>query len=108
MSQGLDLRDIEIVVQWRYTQSLCTLWQCLGRAVWNPGMEATGIYMVELQYMDQHHKQADKRASERTGPAKQKQAQGAVDPDGLSCKRVHSQDEVAGHGGWKKSRSCVV
>ncbi|KAH9068264.1 hypothetical protein EDB83DRAFT_2199774, partial [Lactarius deliciosus] len=50
---GLDLRDIEIVVQWRYTQSLCMLWQRLGWAARDPSKEATGIYMIEPQYTDQ-------------------------------------------------------
>jgi superfamily II DNA/RNA helicase len=44
--QGLDLRDIELVVQWRYMSSLCTLWQRLGQAAWDPSIEVTGIYMV--------------------------------------------------------------
>ncbi|KAH8979482.1 hypothetical protein EDB83DRAFT_2177422, partial [Lactarius deliciosus] len=50
--QGLDLRNIELVVQWKHTQSLCMLWQCLGRAVQDPLKEATGVYIVEPQYMD--------------------------------------------------------
>ncbi|KAH9014975.1 hypothetical protein EDB85DRAFT_1811510, partial [Lactarius pseudohatsudake] len=50
--QGLDLCDIELVVQWKHTQSLCMLWQCLGHAARDPSKEATGIYIVKPQYMD--------------------------------------------------------
>ncbi|KAH9071530.1 hypothetical protein EDB83DRAFT_2176282, partial [Lactarius deliciosus] len=49
---GLDIRDVEIVVQWRYTPLLCTLWQRLGQAAREPSAEASGIYVVEPQYMD--------------------------------------------------------
>ncbi|KAH9040343.1 P-loop containing nucleoside triphosphate hydrolase protein [Lactarius pseudohatsudake] len=76
---GLDLRDIEIVVQWRYTQSLCMLWQRLGRAARDPNKEATGIYMVEPQHTDQRRIRADKKASDLTERAQQKKSQGAVD-----------------------------
>ncbi|KAG2158700.1 uncharacterized protein EDB93DRAFT_1040376, partial [Suillus bovinus] len=54
--QGLDLRDIALVIQWKYTSSLCTLWQCLGRAAQDISTEVTGIYLVEPQYID-HQKE---------------------------------------------------
>ena len=47
-------------------QSLCTLWQRLGRAARDPCKEATGFYMVEPQYTDKKRKEAEKRASGRT------------------------------------------
>ncbi|KAF8270416.1 hypothetical protein EI94DRAFT_1539336, partial [Lactarius quietus] len=49
---GLDLCDIELVVQWKYTDSLCTLWQRLGRVAQDPSKEATGVYIIEPSYMD--------------------------------------------------------
>ncbi|KAH8978760.1 hypothetical protein EDB86DRAFT_2815529, partial [Lactarius hatsudake] len=51
---GLDLRDVELVVQWRHTKSLCMLWQHLGCAARDPSTEATGIYIVEPKFMDCH------------------------------------------------------
>ncbi|KAH8984091.1 hypothetical protein EDB86DRAFT_2810977, partial [Lactarius hatsudake] len=51
---GLDLRDVELVVQWRHTKSLCMLWQRLGCAARDPSTEATGIYIVEPKFMDCH------------------------------------------------------
>ncbi|KAI9457456.1 P-loop containing nucleoside triphosphate hydrolase protein [Lactarius psammicola] len=106
---GLDLRDIEIVIQWRYTQSLCMLWQRLGQAARDPSKEATGIYMVEPQYLDKHRMQADKRVTEHTKRAQQKRPQGVADTDnGLTCKRVRSQDNKPGHSRQKKSQSHVA
>jgi len=61
--QGLDLRNVKLIVQWKYTQSLCMLWQRLGRAVRDTSKEATGIYIVEPQYMDHHRIQAEQRAA---------------------------------------------
>ncbi|KAH9032208.1 P-loop containing nucleoside triphosphate hydrolase protein, partial [Lactarius hengduanensis] len=108
---GLDLRDIEIVVQWRYTQSLCMLWQRLGRAARDPSREATGIYMVEPQYTDQRRIRADKKASEHTEKARQKKSQGIADansgPSRLTRKRVRSHEEGAGHSMRKKSQRHV-
>ncbi|KAH9029179.1 P-loop containing nucleoside triphosphate hydrolase protein [Lactarius hengduanensis] len=108
---GLDLRDIEIVIQWRYTQSLCMLWQRLGQAARDPSKEATGIYMIEPQYTDQRRIRADKKVSEHTEKARQKKSQGIADansgPSRLTCKRVRSHEEGAGHSMWKKSQSHV-
>ncbi|KAG0691991.1 P-loop containing nucleoside triphosphate hydrolase protein, partial [Suillus ampliporus] len=47
---GLDIRDVELVVQWGYIHSLCTLMQRLGRAARDPSIEASGIYFVEKDY----------------------------------------------------------
>ncbi|KAH9015958.1 hypothetical protein EDB83DRAFT_2232569 [Lactarius deliciosus] len=63
MRQGLDLRDIKLVVQWKHTKSLCMLWQCLGRVARDTSKEATGIYIVEPQYMDHRRVQAEEKAA---------------------------------------------
>lgn len=52
VEQGLDLPDIELVIQWHYVPSLCTLTQRLGRGGRQSGTEAIGIYLVEPQYFD--------------------------------------------------------
>lgn len=52
LCQGLDIPDIELVIQWGYTASLCTLFQRLGRAARNAGIEATGVYLVEQEHFD--------------------------------------------------------
>jgi hypothetical protein len=48
--QGLDIQDIELVVQWGYIHSLCTLMQWLGHAARDPSIEASGIYFVKKDY----------------------------------------------------------
>ena len=61
-------------------------------------MEATGIYMVEPQYMDEKRHEAEKRASLRTEKSKTKKRARDV-PDvgnGRARKRVQSLDEGAG------------
>ena len=50
----MDIPDIELIIQWRYISSLCTLFQRLGRAGRGKGTQATGIYLVESQYIDGH------------------------------------------------------
>ncbi|KAM6498790.1 P-loop containing nucleoside triphosphate hydrolase protein, partial [Amanita muscaria] len=66
---GLDIGDIELVVQWKYTASICTLVQRLGRSARHPNVEATGIYLVESQYFDESRERlrqaAEKRAQKR-------------------------------------------
>ncbi|KAF8264330.1 P-loop containing nucleoside triphosphate hydrolase protein [Lactarius quietus] len=78
---GLDVHDIQVVVQWRYMPSLCTLWQRLGRAVRDPSNEATGIYVVEPQYTDHHRKRAEQRAAERMEREKKKGLQRETESD---------------------------
>ncbi|KAG2754120.1 P-loop containing nucleoside triphosphate hydrolase protein, partial [Suillus brevipes Sb2] len=68
---GLDLRDIALVIQWKYTSSLCTLWQRLGRAARDISTEATGIYLVEPQYIDHQKEKTRARADARTAKRKQ-------------------------------------
>ncbi|KAG1728758.1 P-loop containing nucleoside triphosphate hydrolase protein [Suillus paluster] len=50
VGMGLDIRDVELVVQWGYISSLCTLMQRLGRAARDPSIEASSIYFVEKDY----------------------------------------------------------
>ncbi|KIL55528.1 hypothetical protein M378DRAFT_188664 [Amanita muscaria Koide BX008] len=48
---GVDLPDIEIIVQWRATCSLCTLWQRFGRAARGSGYDAVAILLFEKKYL---------------------------------------------------------
>ncbi|KAL6308381.1 P-loop containing nucleoside triphosphate hydrolase protein [Sparassis latifolia] len=49
---GVDIADIEIVVQWRATCDMDALWQRIGRAARRPGMTALAIFLVEGKYFD--------------------------------------------------------
>lgn len=50
--QGLDLRDVRLVIQWGYINSLCILMQRLGRAARDHTLTALGVYFVEPLYFD--------------------------------------------------------
>ncbi|KAG5649238.1 hypothetical protein H0H81_005192, partial [Sphagnurus paluster] len=50
---GLDLPDVEIVVQYRVPGDLCTLWQHFGRAGHAAGLEVTTVLFVEKNHFDQ-------------------------------------------------------
>ncbi|KII91007.1 hypothetical protein PLICRDRAFT_553037 [Plicaturopsis crispa FD-325 SS-3] len=68
---GLDIRDVEVVIQWTYTPSLCTLVQRVGRGGRHPEVEATGIYLVERDHFDWYKQAKAERAAgqkrKRTG-----------------------------------------
>lgn len=63
--QGLDLPDIEVVVQLGYVPSLCTLMQRLGRGARGRGTTAQGVYIVEPTYF--HRNQNKKRRRGNSG-----------------------------------------
>ncbi|KAF9525693.1 P-loop containing nucleoside triphosphate hydrolase protein [Crepidotus variabilis] len=75
---GLDLPDVDLVVQFRYTESLSTLMQRMGRGGRQRDTEATGIYLVEPQYFDHAKKKVIGKRKRNLnevipGPQKQKQ-----------------------------------
>jgi hypothetical protein len=85
---------------------LCTLWQQLGQAVWDPSNEASGIYIVEPQYMDSNRKKAKERATARTEKAQQKQPQGATELGNVAAQeKTRSHKGKAGPSTWKKNQS---
>lgn len=47
MFKGMDVGDVKIVVQYKATCDICTLWQRFGRAARAPGAEGVGILLVE-------------------------------------------------------------
>ncbi|KAJ6572366.1 hypothetical protein B0H10DRAFT_1760687, partial [Mycena sp. CBHHK59/15] len=50
--QGLDLPNILLVIQWRSTCDMCTLWQRLERAARALNLFATGLFLVEPKRFD--------------------------------------------------------
>jgi superfamily II DNA/RNA helicase len=49
----MDLPDVEIVVQWKATCDLCTLWQHFGRVARGQGKEGVAILLVEKKDTDE-------------------------------------------------------
>jgi superfamily II DNA helicase RecQ len=65
--QGVDLRGIEIIVQWKASCNMATLWQRFGRGARGPGEEAFVILLVEKKYTD-----VDRQAKEAAALKKRK------------------------------------
>ncbi|KAJ7710454.1 P-loop containing nucleoside triphosphate hydrolase protein [Mycena rosella] len=67
---GLDLPDILLVIQWRSTCDMCTLWQRLGRAARELQLVATGLFLVEPKRFDLNIAKAEERAAKRAESSK--------------------------------------
>ncbi|EJF56826.1 hypothetical protein DICSQDRAFT_35802, partial [Dichomitus squalens LYAD-421 SS1] len=50
--QGVDITDIELVVQWRTTCDLNSLWQRFSRAARDPSRTGLAILFVEPRHFD--------------------------------------------------------
>ncbi|KAF8170078.1 P-loop containing nucleoside triphosphate hydrolase protein [Pholiota molesta] len=50
---GMDLPGIKLIIQWKATCSLCTLWQRFGRAARGAGQTAIGVLFVEKKDTDE-------------------------------------------------------
>ncbi|KAF8150999.1 P-loop containing nucleoside triphosphate hydrolase protein [Crassisporium funariophilum] len=74
---GLDLPDVQIVVQYRVPSDMCTLWQRFGRSGRAAGSEAIAILLAEKKHFDkdrEKRKAANRvrrgqRAAKRKAPA---------------------------------------
>ncbi|KAG1806001.1 uncharacterized protein BJ212DRAFT_1223494, partial [Suillus subaureus] len=53
---GMDILDIEIIIQWWAMYHLTTLWQCLGCAAQNKQLMGTGLLFAEKEYFDDERK----------------------------------------------------
>jgi len=60
----MDLPTISIVVQWKATCDLCTLWQRFGRAARGPGQQGTAILLVEKKDTDDERQAKAKKIEE--------------------------------------------
>ncbi|KAH7904952.1 P-loop containing nucleoside triphosphate hydrolase protein [Hygrophoropsis aurantiaca] len=69
---GVDISDIRIIIQWRATCSLSTLWQRFGRAVRNMLLEGIAILFAEKDHFDLYRKEKEtrrlKKAKKRKKP----------------------------------------
>ncbi|KAI9431018.1 hypothetical protein H4582DRAFT_1823209, partial [Lactarius indigo] len=102
---GLDLCNIELVVQWKHTKSFCMLWQHLGRAARDPSTEATRIYIVEPKFMD-CRMQTKQKAATNAGKLQQRQLHGVPDTVDVTSTSMsaHVQSGKAGPSSWKWPR----
>jgi superfamily II DNA helicase RecQ len=72
-SQGMDIPDVQVVVQYKATCEFCTLWQRFGRAAQGPGQQGVGLLLVEHKDIC-NDKTPKKRtnSSKEVGPLKKK------------------------------------
>ncbi len=101
--QGIDIPDIELIVQWRPTCGLNALWQRVGRAARGAGREALAVLFVNAKYFDDEKEAAIKRAEKRKESAAKKAAEKEAEKrkrtdegSGRASKsrRAHRQNDV--------------
>ncbi|KIP07789.1 hypothetical protein PHLGIDRAFT_510983, partial [Phlebiopsis gigantea 11061_1 CR5-6] len=62
---GVDLADIELVIQWRCSCDLDTLWQRFGRAARDPRREGLAVLFAESKHFDSWKAEQAKRRKTR-------------------------------------------
>jgi superfamily II DNA/RNA helicase len=87
----MDLPDIEVVVQWRATCDMCTLWQRFGRAARDRALVGRALFLVEPKHFDD---EKDKAAIQKEKNIQQ------------SVKRKRKDSGVPGP--TKKAAHCVA
>lgn len=102
--QGMDLPDVELVVQWRATCDMCDLWQRFGRVARATGREGTGLLFYEKAHLDASREQKKVTAAKRKadgdaagGPPAKKRATGARSNAAVS-QTSNNQDEASAIG----------
>ena len=50
--QGIDLKDIDLVIQWKVTCDPCMMWQRFGRGARDKSVQATALLFVEPKDLD--------------------------------------------------------
>ncbi|KAF7348212.1 p-loop containing nucleoside triphosphate hydrolase protein [Mycena sanguinolenta] len=97
---GIDLPNITLVIQWRATCDMCTLWQRFGRGARDPKCEAIALFLVEPMYFDQtkEEKAARKAKKEQAKTTRKRKAADALSqPPAKRAKSDGRQDSTSGN-----------
>ena len=70
----MDLPDIQLIIQWRASCDLCTLWQRFGRAVCDLKLQGQALFLVESKYFDAAKKAKAVAAAELKRKAVEREA----------------------------------
>ncbi|KAI0756195.1 P-loop containing nucleoside triphosphate hydrolase protein, partial [Daedaleopsis nitida] len=62
---GVDIPDVALVVQWRLSCDMNTLWQRLGRGGREHGTKAVGLVLVDSKHFEEEQEAAEQRAQKR-------------------------------------------
>ncbi|KAJ7766972.1 P-loop containing nucleoside triphosphate hydrolase protein [Mycena maculata] len=84
---GLDLSDVLLVIQWRSTCDMCTLWQRLGHTARALQLFVTGLFLVEPKRFDANIAKA-KEAAEKQAAASKKRKETADPGEQSAAKRA--------------------
>ncbi|KAJ7626573.1 P-loop containing nucleoside triphosphate hydrolase protein [Mycena polygramma] len=88
---GIDMPNITLVIQWRATCDMCTLWQRFGRGARDPNCEAIALFLVEPMYFDQTKEEKAARKAKKELAAANRKCKAAADPASLPpAKRARS------------------
>ncbi|KIK72327.1 hypothetical protein PAXRUDRAFT_180866, partial [Paxillus rubicundulus Ve08.2h10] len=77
---GMDVSDIKLILQWRATCKLATLWQQFGRAVRNKELTGTDILFAEKDFFDDEREAKDTRKKQRESTRKRKASKKLMRP----------------------------
>ncbi|KAF7353121.1 p-loop containing nucleoside triphosphate hydrolase protein [Mycena sanguinolenta] len=69
---GIDMPNITLVIQWRATCDMCTLWQRFGRGARDPNCEAIALWLVEPMYFDKTKEEKAANKAKREEKKKRK------------------------------------
>lgn len=89
---------IELVVQWRVTCNLNTLWQCFGHAVRDLLRDGVAILLAEAKYFDEMKEKAVEHAEKAREARKRKAAASLVNPCASKAARMEDQNAVVPPG----------
>lgn len=99
MLQGINVVTIELVIQWRVTCDLNTLWQRFGRAVWDLTRNGVAILFVEGKYIDEEKEKAVARAEKAKEARKRKAARAPASPHRAKVARLANTTNIVDSGG---------
>jgi len=51
-TQGMDVPDVTLIIQWRASCNLSALWQWFGHAVRDHALQGTALLFAEKEYFD--------------------------------------------------------
>ncbi|KZV63589.1 P-loop containing nucleoside triphosphate hydrolase protein [Peniophora sp. CONT] len=91
---GVDLPDIELVIQWRVTCNLSTLWQRFGRGARGHGRIAVAVLFAEASFFFDVQEEAARKREQRAEKRKRKGIAAAVGSESARKKQRVGTDSA--------------
>ncbi|KAG8689747.1 hypothetical protein FRC09_012275 [Ceratobasidium sp. 395] len=105
VGMGIDISDIELVVQFQLPGKFCTLFQRFGRCARSVAMVAIAILIVESKYFDDTKKRLEEQATKhQERAARKRKADESLDV-GLGDEVSEVKPEVAGESSTSRTGS---